>query len=744
MDPCPSENELVALRDVRVVEHLDECEACREVVAALAREPGAPEAVRVGRYRVLGTLGAGGMALVYQASDPELGRKVALKVVPSLGDAGELRARVTREAQAMARLSHPNVVQVFGVESDGQRLFIAMELVEGQTLADWLAAEPRGWRAVLGVFCDAGRGLAAAHGAGLVHRDFKPENVLVGKDARVRVSDFGLTYPEAEVGHAVPAGTLLYAAPELMAGRPVDARADQYSFCVALSRALGGRGPAGLKRTLAQGLARRPEDRHATMEALLSALERSTRSRTGWWLAWAGLALAATAGGALYTRAERCRGEPKWSGVWDPARQARVSAAFRATQVAYADSALQAAARGLDAYESAWSSAFAASCTSSSQLDRQMVCLSRALDKARALTDVWLEPDSQVVLQAPQAVADLPSPASCASSLRAAPTPAERELRPAVDRAWALTQAGKAAAGTDLARPALERARALGDPALEAESGWVLGHALFRAGAFAAARDAFRQAGLAAEAAGDDEQVARAWIGESDSLSRLGLFDDALEHVAFADGAVARLHRPPELTASVDSTRGKSLLALGRLAEARAAFEEALSLRERALPPEHPVIGSSWKDLGALTLREGNLPEAIRILRRALVMREQALGPQHPDVATVLTDLGRALMRSGQEGEAATHLQRALDVRTRTLGPEHPDVATTLAVIAELDVKTGHPDRAVEELARAIEIRRAALGPEHPNTLEAERQLDALRGSTHPSKKEVRDGRDGP
>jgi tetratricopeptide (TPR) repeat protein len=728
MGPCPSENELIAFRDERVAEHLDECETCRAIVSALAGDAAAAEDARIGRYRVLRTVGAGGMGLVYEAFDPELERKVALKVVPAPSPTAELRARVAREAQAMARLSHPNVVQGFGAESEGDRVFIAMEYVEGQTLAAWLDAQPRSWRAVVAAFGEAGRGLAAAHAAGLVHRDFKPENVLVARDGRVCVSDFGLTYPAAQAADAEAAGTPLYAAPEQLAGRAVDARADQFAFCVALSRALRGRGPARVRRAVERGLSQGPAERYPTMEALLSEIERPAPSR--WWAAAAGLVAIAGAAGAIHARSDRCRGDVKWVGVWDAARQARVSAAFRATGVPYAESSFAAASRALDAYLATWNAAFARSCSAAQAgelLDRQMACLSREVGKARALTDVWLAPDPEVVLQAASAAADLPSPESCSKGPAPARTPAERELRAGVDRAWALTQAGKAEAGAGLAQSSLERGRALGDAALAAESGWVLAHALFRTGAFAASRDAFRQAGLDAEAARDDDQVARAWIGESDALSRLGLYEEALERAGFADGAVARLNRPPELAATIDSTRGKSLLAMGRLSEARAAFEEALSLRERVLPPGHPALASTWKDLGALALREGDPAEAIRCLSRALALREQALGPEHPDVATVLTDLGRALMRTGQDDAAAADLRRALELRRRALGPDHPDVATTLAVMAELDDKIGHADRAAEELARAIEIRRTALGPTHPSTLEAQRQLDAMR-----------------
>jgi serine/threonine-protein kinase len=330
--------------------HLDGCAECRELVAAVASgdshpgdtssaptqletgaptQPGSGEAPALrpgdtlGRYAVREWLGAGGMGVVYAAEDPTLGRRVALKLLrrEASGEAGEAaRARLLREAQAMARLSHPNVLPVFdlGTTADGQ-VFLAMEWVRGPTLAGWLRERERPWREVLALFVAAGRGLAAAHRAGLVHRDFKPANVLVGEDGRPRVTDFGLVREAHAAGdaHAEPsgasqdtaltragtvAGTPAYMAPEQHAGAGVDARADQFSFCVALSEALHGerpfaedasgearwrprraptsrRLPSHVREALARGLARKPEARFASMDALLAALERPAASR---------------------------------------------------------------------------------------------------------------------------------------------------------------------------------------------------------------------------------------------------------------------------------------------------------------------------------------------------------------------------------------------------------------------------------------------------------------------------------
>src|SRR6185312_791559 len=150
----------------------------------------------IGRYVVLGLVGRGGMGEVYAAYDPELDRKVAVKLLRVKAGNGvsltEGRQRTLREAQAIARLSHPNVVVVFDVGTFEEKVFIAMEFVDGNTVTYWLEQKPRTWREILDVFIAAGRGLIAAHEKGLVHRDFKPDNVMVGRDGQVRVMDFGL------------------------------------------------------------------------------------------------------------------------------------------------------------------------------------------------------------------------------------------------------------------------------------------------------------------------------------------------------------------------------------------------------------------------------------------------------------------------------------------------------------------------------------------------------------------------
>jgi serine/threonine protein kinase len=251
----------------------------------------------MGRYLPMEVLGEGSMGTVLRAYDPELRRDVAIKMVG---------AESVDEARAMAAVCHPNVVAIYDVGSAAEGVFLAMELVEGETLRQWLRT-PRTWREIVAVFIQAGRGLAAVHELGVVHRDVKPDNVLVGRDGRVRVTDFGLATTRRQRASAIVAGTPAYMAPEQHDGGSVDARSDQFAFCVALHEALHGerpfrgrtlfelayrkhlgdtsapqRGheiPRWLEAVIARGLSPDPSRRFRSMQALVGELREGLRRR---------------------------------------------------------------------------------------------------------------------------------------------------------------------------------------------------------------------------------------------------------------------------------------------------------------------------------------------------------------------------------------------------------------------------------------------------------------------------------
>ena len=285
-------------------------------------KPRAHLADRLGKYEVRGVLGQGASGVVLEGYDPTIGRRVALKV---LTDTSLARStRLVEEARAMARIAHPNVITLYELEEDAGHAILVMELVDGLDLGRWLGERRRAWREIVDVFLDAGRGLVAAHAAGVVHRDFKPSNVLLARDGRARVGDFGLSHMHGSEG--IAGGTAAYVAPEQLEGHPADPRSDQFAFCASLWEALHGElpyagtaalaiavaacegklrapantdVPAAINAILARGLAARREQRFTTMTELLAAIERSVRParRLRWWIGAA--AVAATAGVAL-------------------------------------------------------------------------------------------------------------------------------------------------------------------------------------------------------------------------------------------------------------------------------------------------------------------------------------------------------------------------------------------------------------------------------------------------------------
>jgi tetratricopeptide (TPR) repeat protein/predicted Ser/Thr protein kinase len=721
----------------------------------------------VGRYVVIDQVGQGGMGVVYAGYDPELDRKVALKLLrPDRASGEAARMRLLREAQAIARLSHPNVVAVHDAGTIGDQVFVAMEFVEGTTLREWLREKSRTWREVADRFVLAGRGLAAAHAAGLVHRDFKPDNVLLGRDGQVRVADFGIARAAGEEMEAAPPsgsgsiltspltewgvamGTPAYMAPEQRRDGSADARSDQFSFCVALWEALykerpsaAPREPAGtevpgrLREVLLRGLAADPEARYPSMDELLRDLVRDPGGVRRRWLIAAALVFlggAAFAGlGYFQARSgQLCGGaEEKLSAVWNGERKAAVHRAFAATGVPYAEETWTRVADSLDRYGSEWASTHREACEatrvrgeqSEDLLDRRMLCLDQRLEEVGALAGLFARADSQVVKKAADAVVGLPGLGGCsevATLMGREPLAKDPEVRARVvvirrrlAEAKALQMAGKYKEAFARLKGVDREAAGLGYHPLEGQALFQIAELRENLGEFAEAEAGYYQALGAAEEGRDDVIRANCWkklvyvVGY-----RQARYDEAHRLARQAQAVIRRLGGKPGLEAALLSTQGSILTFQGKYREALATYERALELQRQGgeSQPQAYVLASN---VGIVHFFLGDLEKALAQYRQALALAEKEIGPSHPATAALRYNIGDALNSLGRTAEAREHLLRALADREKALGPRHVDVAESLLALGANAIAEDRLDQALTYLERAQAIYDEADGP---------------------------------
>ncbi len=716
--------------------------------------PRGEQPFRIGRFTILRRLGRGGMGVVYAAYDDKLDRKIALKLVyASPGDGSIGQARLLREAQALARLSHPNVVQIYEAGEHDQQVFLAMELVAGVTLRSWRRAAPRAWRDVLAVYLQAGRGLAAAHAAGLVHRDFKPDNALLAEDGRVRVLDFGLAralegehedtsahtnHPvmldATDLSHSMTAlGTLLgtpaYMSPEQLLRQPTDARSDQYSFCVALWEALYGTRPfagrtlgelkshvfagpprlprsampAQLGRVLLRGLALRPERRHADMNALLAQLadDPAQRRRRKIYIAAAALGLAAAGAGsyalAVGDRSSGlvCDGHAALIGVWDPEARAAVEARFTATDLPYAAQSFAATATQLDAYALKLQRLYGAAC----EAGRRGLRTSRALALQTSCTE-----------RRRGALAAL------VGVLREADAAAVERASLAASRLPDIDACSDFAALSSDAEHAAARSPALA-ARIEAQHGSLAGmRAQLEAGHFPRAHDLALEIVAEAERLGDDALLAEALIARAAADLALGDYPatGAALHRGFALAEVARRDDlATDAAVRLVHLHGERENDLVR-AETWAELAEA---KARRSGDDGKQRGRTQLYLGAALAGAGRLQDAQPHLAEAMAIAEKYRERDPNFYLIALNVLATHEMDKGSLDVAESLMRRSLALREAALGPAHPNVSVARHNLGRVLYEKHEYGRAAEEFRRALEIRERSLGPEHLSTV---------------------------
>ena len=751
---------------------------------AVKHDPDAEKLSRgtpVGRYLVTDVLGEGGMGVVYAAYDPELDRRVALKLLqatPAGGSSAGGQSWLLREAQALARLAHPNVIAVYDVGSlPGDRVFVAMELVEGQTLREWLKVQKRTWREIQHVMLDAGAGLQAAHAASLVHRDFKPENVLVGKDGRVRVMDFGLARLATEeeppasrnsdmniesrsplsesltAEGAVP-GTPAYMAPEIYSGTSAGARTDQFAFGVTLYEALfdarpfGKRElakkdpptpkpppassgvPAQISRVAMRAVSIDPEARYASMQDLLNelAVDPGATKRRVAIAAGAVLVLGGVAAGAvmLARPSGGCEVTGRMAGVWDEKVQKTIAEAFRDSKVPYHGGVFKAFARSVDGYVKELEAAYVENCEAKQSSETQHLredCLDQRLVELRAFTTLLGKPDAKMVERAATAALSLEPVKRCANvdALRIA-TPLSKTARPKAQPA--LEKLAEAKAGMisgnlgraiNASTEAAKLAKEIGYEPLEAEARLVLGMSMIQVGNFMDAATALSESAWGALRSRRDDLVAVAALHAALTVSE-GLTKDgeAKLWVELGRAAAARAGADRFLELKLLETEGIVAGNRGDLLAARAAHEKALATALEVYGKDATIVARDHQLLAATLARSSDYIAARPHYERGYELTVAYLGPDHPDVALMLSGMGSCYHYTGEIEKAFDAFERSIKIREKVFGENSPVLIPTLNNYAELLLGQDKFDKGMPVIERAQKITNGTVGKGHP------------------------------
>lgn len=729
-----------------------------------------PTGAVLGRYVILAHLGEGGMGYVYAAYDPELDRKIALKLLRDLGDAAGLehaRARMLREAQAMARLSHPNVIAVHDVGIVDNRVFIAMEFVDGMTLRAWLAAEKRTLEEIIATFTQAGRGLAAAHAQGIVHRDFKPDNVLVGKDGRVRVLDFGLAHGHGGGATALPMfdrasitgqelplvipenlpirpssnaldtkltqvgmviGTPAYMSAEQFTGKPTDARTDQFSFCVALYEALYGELPYSgensreLARAVFHGTMNAEPPGRRVPKKIRQALMRGLGPKKESRFASMDELLAAI-------QVDEKRNSWKWGALAAILVLSAITVGVLAKPREDPSAVCRTSKDKLagiwdDGRKRAIQEAFTA--TEKPYAKDAFTGVERAIDD---YSDQWVAMRTDACLatrvrgEQSEELFDLRMQclANKLTELQAFTDILTKANAETVEKSVVASQSLtslSACANVEALRSVVPPPK---DEATRAKV-QAIREQLARARALELAGRYKDQIPIAEKAAADVGQVkyrpveAEVLLGLARARQKAGAPQEAEKLAMNAIyAAEAGRHDQVAFEAWLALAHWLSNLEGHEIERARSSAAHAGALLERIGGGE-TLRADLQLALGNIEYESGNYEKAREHYKSALTIRERVLGPDRTEVANALQDLAMAARYQGRHEEALDYTKRALAVLERNLGAHHYLVSRTLTTMGLTLEARGEYAEARKCHERALVIAEEAYGKEHNNT----------------------------
>jgi eukaryotic-like serine/threonine-protein kinase len=749
---------------------LDSCESCRQLMAEVVRSwhQQAPHQVHsvtvgttIGRYQLERALGAGAMGVVYQAFDPVVDRRIAVKLLDlqTFADADA----VMREAQAMGRVNHAAVVGIYDAGITEAYVYVAMELVQGQTLRQRLAQPPMPARNCYSMFASIAEGLAAAHDAGVVHRDFKPENVLLDGQGVAKVTDFGLArvpaavidgakHSDNNITHAV--GTPAYMAPEQLQGGSADARSDQYSFAVTLYEALKGQRPitatnmpalatamqspaidwtdlsSGAKALLQRALALDPATRFFNMHDVARALRQLAAPRRWPWII-AAVTTSATIAAIVVTLArpratttDPCaNADADVASAWTAGNAAALTKSYANISLPFAALASDTARHQLEAYAQTLSKGYTAACRathvqhtqSNELLDRRRQCLDRGTATLQATGNLLANADANIVAHTTEALEQLADVRICddvatlSDEVPMPNQPAKRSAVSAIRRQLAEAEntlvTTKFADGVALAEIAANNAGATGYRPIEAEALWVLGNLQYFVTETKTAQSTLERAALVAVAG-------RSRIVEAKIRARLADIFAAAEQAPQSQQQVDLGLALVESVTGSEAVKSRLISTQAAIMQKRGDTEGALKLLKQevvSLPQTNLNERSRMlQEIGNLLIKSNRIAEALPMLQQSADQVRQLYGSDHPAFASCLQSLADAYQDSDPT-KSISLMKQAHDVFAKLLPAQSAELAMVKSNLGGLMVEYDRVDEAMPYLQRANEIEKATL-----------------------------------